>query len=120
MINEENQITNQQIWIMLVNRMFQSMHKYQEMMSPEKYEWLKKTVKELETAFSEVENSCLSTYGQLSLQRTDVDREKLILSRPYPSITMLMVEGIDYKQEIWDMVYPKNEEKYQEPSSLVD
>lgn len=74
------------------------------------YDWVKKTKENLETQFEDLERDYLLAFHHLEIGITlGRDRKQFAEKAKmyqHPSILFNMLDGKDYKNKIWDIIYP--------------
>jgi len=101
------QISSKNIWEYLSTN--QSFDQILESVPDEFYEWVKKTVKELNTAHRAIENECKSNFKDLGNRK---ETALYFQKQAYSSVLFAMLDGKDYSQIIWRMVKPTYEKPF--------
>jgi RNA ligase len=68
------------------------------------YDWVKKTVDELNTAFKEIENQCLKDFKVLESRK---ETALYFMTCKYPSVLFSMLDKNNYAPIIWKMIRPE-------------
>ena len=96
------QISNIKIWEHLKEN--QSFEAILDRVPDEFYDWVRKTVKELENAFEEIEQQCRKDFKVLEDRKTTA---QYFLQCQYPKILFAMLDERDYKPIVWKMLRPE-------------
>lgn len=99
------QISTVDIWEMLKNN--EPMDKLLEMVPDEFYDWVRKTVDDLNMSYTMLENEYKWIFKVLN--RLPNDRKtfaKFALRYKYPNLLFSMLDGRDYSQAIWKVLRP--------------
>lgn len=101
------QISSKNIWEYLSAN--QSFDQLLESVPDEFYEWVKKIVKELNTAYQAIEDECKSNFKELGSRK---ETALYFQTQPYPNVLFAMLDRKDYSPIIWRMVKPAYEKPF--------
>jgi RNA ligase len=97
-------LTSRKIWEMVSQNI--SVERAKEWVPDEFYQWMKSVADDLRSQFTEIEQQCLQTLGKVDRKKDRKTQAEFIQKQPHSGIVFRMLDGKDYKEQIWKMVYP--------------
>ncbi len=95
------------IWESLANE--RSFDEFLEIVPDEFYDWVKAKKKDLENAYSEIENECKRTFKAFEDRKEAAEYFK---TKKYSMILFKMLDGKKYDYIIWKLIKPKFEKAF--------
>lgn len=106
------QVTARSIWDLLKHK--QPFDELLERVPDEFYAWVKATKKRLEDSFIEIEFNAKITFDSVKSLPTRKEQAEIVKASQYPNIVFTMLDGRDYSEAIWRLLYPEHEKPFKQ------